>query len=202
MEKGSATVMIGVGGWEHEAFDQCFYPRAGAGSLEKLSYYTRFFETVEVRPAFWDDAISAEDAMRWVDAVKESKHFLINVKLHQSFTHKRELKPQSARQIRGVLQALAQHDRLGALLMQFPYSFTNTSANRFHLIRLAEVFAGYPMRVEFRHDSWNQASTWDILQEHSVSLVNAPDGECSVHSTLIDALSGVWVMGAKKIRCG
>ncbi|HCV43185.1 MAG TPA: hypothetical protein DGH68_06850 [Bacteroidetes bacterium] len=36
-------------------------------------------------------------------------------------------------------------------------------------MKLAELFAGYPMHVEFRHDSWNQPSTWELLQEHSLS---------------------------------
>jgi uncharacterized protein YecE (DUF72 family) len=172
MEKGRVTYLIGVGGWEHEAFDQCFYPRAGTSSMEKLNYYARFFETVEVRPSFWDDTLTAEDATQWVNAVKESKQFLINVKLHQSFTHKRELKPQLARQVRGILQELAKHDRLGALLMQFPYSFTNTSAHRYHLVKLGELFSGFPLHVELRHESWNQPSLPGFLGEADLCPVS------------------------------
>jgi len=172
MEKGAVSYLVGIGGWEHEAFDHCFYPGDCTGSLEKLSYYARFFDTVEVRPTFWDDTLTSKDASRWLDAVKESRHFLFNVKLHQSFTHKKELRPQSARHVRGILQELAKQDRLGALLVQFPYSFTNTSAHRFHLVKLGEVFSGFPIHVEFRHESWNQPTLPTFLAESGVVSVS------------------------------
>jgi uncharacterized protein YecE (DUF72 family) len=167
MNKAATTV--GIGGWEHDVLDQCFYPAQHMDSLQKLAYYSRVFDTVEVRAAFWDDTLTAEDAQRWIQAVRENRRFTFNVKLHSSFTHKKVIKPNTARNVRSVLHELLKADRLGTLLIQFPYSYTNTSANRFHLVKLAEVFAGYPMHVEFRHDSWNQASTWELLQEHSLS---------------------------------
>ena len=114
MEKGAVTYLVGIGGWEHDAFDQCFYPRSSADSLEKLNYYARFFDTVEVRPTFWDDTLASDDAAKWIDAAKENKRFLFNIKLHQSFTHKKELKPETARRVRGILQELAKSERLGA----------------------------------------------------------------------------------------
>jgi uncharacterized protein YecE (DUF72 family) len=53
MEKGRGLV-IGVGGWEHEVFDECFYLRPRLESMEKLRQYAQFFDAVEVRPTFWD----------------------------------------------------------------------------------------------------------------------------------------------------
>jgi uncharacterized protein YecE (DUF72 family) len=172
MEKRSVAYLVGIGGWEHEAFDKCFYPSGGGDGLEKLRYYARFFETVEVRPTFWDDTLAAEDAARWVDAVVDNRRFLFNIKLHLSFTHKKELKPVMARQVRGVLQELAKNDRLGALLMQFPYSFTNTSAHRFHILKLGELFSGFPVHVELRHESWNHGSMMNFLAETGLHLVS------------------------------
>ncbi len=32
MEKGQVNYVIGIGGWEHEAFDECFYPHGGLTS--------------------------------------------------------------------------------------------------------------------------------------------------------------------------
>lgn len=173
MEKGSATYRIGIGGWEHEAFDGCFYPRLGGESLEKLRFYARFFDIVEVRPTFWDDTLGATNALQWVNAVSGNRRFLLNVKLHRSFTHKRELNLQSARRMRGILQELEKHDRLGAVLVQFPYSFTNTSAHRFHMVKLAQLFAGFPLHAEFRHESWNQQTLESFLAETSVGVVSA-----------------------------
>lgn len=171
MRKQVTTYNIGVGGWEHEVLEGCFYPSQGTDSLDKLFYYSRVFDTVEVRATFWDESLTEEDALKWIQAVRENRRFTFNVKLHSSFTHKKIIRPHITRNVRGLLHALLKADRLGTLLMQFPYSFTNTSANRFHLEKLAQVFAGYPMHVEFRHNSWNQASTWDLLSEHGLSTV-------------------------------
>jgi uncharacterized protein YecE (DUF72 family) len=70
-----------------------------------------------------------------------------------------------------LLHVLEGEGRLGGLLAQFPYSFTNTSANRFAVIRLAEVFRGFPLHVEFRHASWHQGISF--LEEHRIQVVSA-----------------------------
>lgn len=173
MEAKAITCRIGIGGWEHEEFDRCFYPSAGSDSLEKLRYFARFMDTVEVRPTFWDDTLTVNDAEQWAAAVSENRRFLFNVKLNHSFTHKRELNLQSTHRIRGILQELARKDRLGALLVQFPYSYTNTSAHRFHLVKLGQLFSGFPIHVEFRHESWNQPNLGSFLAEASLSSVAA-----------------------------
>ena len=174
MNNAATTYRIGIGGWEHDVLDQCLYPSPGMDSSEKLACYSAVFDTVEVRATFWDDTLAEDDAHKWVQAVRDNRRFIFNVKLHSSFTHKNSIKPGVTRNVRGVLHTLFSADRLGTLLMQFPYSFTNTHANRMHLVKLADVFAGYPIHVEFRHDSWNQAQTWDLLREYSLGLA-CPD---------------------------
>jgi len=164
---------LGIGGWEHETFDDCFYPRAGYSSLQKLTYYSTFFSSVEVRATFWDESLSSSDARGWSEAVSGNGEFLFLVKLHSLFTHRREFRPGATRNTRGILQELARHNRLGGLLMQFPYSFTNTSSNRFHLTKLAELFRGFPLFVELRHASWNQRGLPGLLQDVGLSPVNA-----------------------------
>lgn len=173
MEKGQVTYLVGIGGWEHDVLDDCFYPHAGLSPVEKLSYYAGFFETVEIRPTFWDETLKAEDAELWLEAVAHARTFLFNVKLHASFTHKRTVKRDVAKNTTGILQLLQDRQKLGALLMQFPYEFTNTSSNRLHLARLAEIFRGFPVHVEFRHDSWQSPSLRNFLAENFLFPVNA-----------------------------
>ena len=173
MEKGQVNYLVGVGGWEHEVLDDCFYPLAGLTQTEKLSYYAGFFETTEVRQTFWDETLNAEDAKPWVETVAGSKTFLFNVKLNGSFTHKKTVKRDVAKNTIGMLQYLQEKQRLGALLMQFPYAFTNTSSNRIHLARLAEIFRGFPVHVELRHDSWQTPAQKNFLAENFLFPVNA-----------------------------
>ena len=173
MEKRAVTYTVGIGGWDHAAFDACFYPKANMDSLERLSFYSRFFDTVEVRATFWDESLGEPDAQRWIDAVAGNKRFTFNLKLHSLFTHKKLFKPQVTRNIRGMLQELARAGRLGALVAQFPYAFTNTSANRFHLVKLGEIFRGFPVHVELRHESWNQPTLMNFLSENLLAPIHA-----------------------------
>jgi len=173
MESEKHIVRVGMGGWEHEVFDACFYPRGGMTSAEKLDFYARLFRTVEVRAAFWDDTLTAEDARAWAGAVAGAPGFLFNIKLHSSFTHGKIIRPELARRVREILQALHRQERLGSLLVQFPYAFTNTGSNRQHVVKLAEAFAGYPLHVEFRHQSWNQEGLTSFLEDHALGLVGA-----------------------------
>lgn len=166
-------VAIGTGGWEHEVFDTCLFPVPGMSPAEKLHSYAQYFDTVEVRATFWDDTLDANDARTWREAVSGNRRFTFNVKLHSSFTHKLELHSHRTVRVRGVLQELARADRLGALLLQFPYSFTNTGKNRFHLIKLSQIFGGFPMAVEFRHASWDEKGTRGLLEESGLTPANA-----------------------------
>jgi len=173
MENGKRIVRVGMGGWEHEVLDACLYPRAGMSSAEKLACYARSFQAVEVRATFWDDALTADDAREWTSAVADAPGFVFNVKLHSSFTHGKLIPPELTRTVREILLALHRNDRLGSLLVQFPYSFTNTGSNRHHVVRIAEAFAGYPLHVEFRHQSWNQEGLTTFLEEHGLGIVGA-----------------------------
>jgi uncharacterized protein YecE (DUF72 family) len=173
MEKGEVNYLIGIGGWEHEVLDGCFYPGPNLTTTEKLAYYAGFFQTTEVRPTFWDSALKGEDAKPWIDAVAHTRSFLFNVKLHSLFTHKRTVVRDVAKNTLGILRLLQEHQRLGGLLMQFPYEYTNTSSNRLHLARLGEIFRDYPVHVELRHDSWLTPSLRNFLAENRLVPVNA-----------------------------
>jgi uncharacterized protein YecE (DUF72 family) len=169
---GSRNIAIGLGGWEHEILDRCFYHDAARSSLEKLAFYAAYFDFTEVRASFWDDSLTLRDAEDWVSAVGSNRRFKFGIKLHQSFTHKREVTPRTTRGVREILHGLARHNRLAGLLAQFPYSFTNTGSTRFHLVKLGEIFSGFPVFVELRHSSWDNGSLRHFLADNLLQPVN------------------------------
>jgi uncharacterized protein YecE (DUF72 family) len=173
MSNLAGAIRIGTGGWEHDAYDEAFYGSGNLTTSQKLSFYARHFSTVEVRQTFWDADLGSADAADWCAAVQDARDFRFHVKLHSSFTHRRDLSSAVAANIRGMLQAMARRDRLGSLLVQFPYACTNTSRNRYHLQTLAQLFAGFPISVEFRHESWRFPGLQDLLRENSLTLVSA-----------------------------
>ena len=74
---------------------------------------------------------------------------------------------------RALLDTLQRRNRLGAVLAQFPFSYTATGANRFHLEKLAATFRDYPLHIELRHASWDQPSLPGMLEELGVAPVQA-----------------------------
>jgi uncharacterized protein YecE (DUF72 family) len=70
------------------------------------------------------------------------------------------------------LDAIASEGRLGALLIQFPVSFKNTSLNREYLDRLLRQFIEYPRVVEVRDSSWNNPDTLTAFTQKNVGFCN------------------------------
>jgi len=61
---------------------------------------------------------------------------------------------------------------LGAVLMQFPWSFRNTPENRTYISQLRERFPEYPLVLEVRHASWNEPQILDLLEQLDLGLCN------------------------------
>jgi len=76
------------------------------------------------------------------------------------------------RMAREGLESLAATGKFGALLIQFPVSFKNTSLNREYLETLLRQFIEYPRAVEVRHSTWNNPDTIAYFAERNVSFCN------------------------------
>jgi len=75
-------------------------------------------------------------------------------------------------EVRAGLDPLAEAGRLGALLLQFPWSFRNQEENREWLRDLVRAFQAYPLVVEVRHISWNEPEFYAELAKERVGIVN------------------------------
>jgi uncharacterized protein YecE (DUF72 family) len=76
------------------------------------------------------------------------------------------------RQARAALDTLHAGDRLGAVLLQFPWRFRRTPENREWLGDLVAAFTELPLVVEVRHDSWLVPEFFESLTERKVGFVN------------------------------
>jgi uncharacterized protein YecE (DUF72 family) len=178
-------VRIGTAGWSYKDWDGVFYPPGMQRRKQHpLEYLARFFDTTEINTSFYGP-LKPELAKLWCRKVEAvNKNFLFTAKLYRAFTHSPMslLEPTSAASIRPTdedesrtregLDALASEGRLGALLIQFPVSFKNTSLNREYLDRLLRQFIEYPRVVEVRHSSWNDAETLATFAQKNVGFCN------------------------------
>jgi uncharacterized protein YecE (DUF72 family) len=176
---------IGTAGWSYKDWDGIFYPPGmRLRKQHPLEYLARFFDTTEINTSFYGP-LKPELAKLWCKKVEAvNKSFLFTAKLYRAFTHSPMslMEPTSAASIRPTdedeirtregLDAIANEGRLGALLIQFPVSFKNTSLNREYLERLLRQFIEYPRVVEVRHSSWNDADTLASFTQNNVGFCN------------------------------
>ncbi len=182
-------IRIGTAGWSYKDWDGIFYPSGMSSGMSRrkqhpLEYLARFFDTTEINTSFYGP-LKPEWAKLWCRKVAAvNKNFLFTAKLYRAFTHSpiAVMEPTSAATIRPTdddeartregLDAIANEGRLGALLIQFPVSFKNTSLNREYLDRLLRQFIEYPRVVEVRHSSWNDAATLAAFTQKDVGFCN------------------------------
>jgi uncharacterized protein YecE (DUF72 family) len=172
MEAHRGAVYIGMGGWDLEPFSKVFYPPRPKKGFRKLEYYSQFFDSVEVNATFYNTSLTPDHARRWLDDVSANKEFVFTVKLFQGFTHTYAATYNDVRAVHHMLEPLVDAGKLGGLLIQFPYSFTNISERRMYLMQLAKAFHPHRLFVEVRHNSWNSPLMYNFFQENKLHLVN------------------------------
>jgi len=179
------SIRIGTAGWSYKDWEGIFYPPGmRQRKVHPLQYIARFFDTAEINTSFYGP-LKPELARLWSKKVAAiNPRFLFTAKLYRAFTHSpiAVMEPTSAATIRPTdedeiktregLDALANDGMLGALLIQFPVSFKNTSLNREYLERLLRQFIEYPRVVEVRDSSWNNPETLAEFARQNVAFCN------------------------------
>jgi uncharacterized protein YecE (DUF72 family) len=182
---GHPSIRIGTAGWSYKDWEGIFYPPGmRQRRVHPLEYLARFFDTAEINTSFYGP-LKPELAKLWSKRVAAvNRRFLFTAKLYRAFTHSpiAVMEPTSAATIRPTdedeiktregLDAIANEGKLGALLIQFPVSFKNTSLNREYLERLLRQFIEYPCVVEVRESSWDNPETLAEFARRNVAFCN------------------------------
>ena len=178
-------IRIGTAGWSYKDWDGILYPpEVTRKKIHPVEFLARFFDVIEINTSFYGH-IRPELGRLWSrKAGAVNPGFVFTAKLHRSFTHSplAVMEPTSAasirqndadeRMAREGLDSLASEGKLGALLIQFPVSFKNTSLNREYLEQLLRQFIEYPRVVEVRHESWNRPETIAEFMRANVGFCN------------------------------
>lgn len=173
MNDSVATVRVGPAGWSYEDWKSIVYPPHMPKILHPLSLLCQWFDTVEVNVSFYRP-LPRQHAVSWLKKVEPNERFRFTAKLWERFTHQRDTEPtqDDAKAVCDGLDLLAREGRLGALLVQFPWSFKRTPENRLWLERILDTFADYPLALEVRHASWDRPEVYEALSERNVAFCN------------------------------
>ena len=204
---GKADIRVGTSGWSYPsgkgAWNGIFYPAQpsrrprGTPKFDELAFYAEHFNTVEVNSSFYRvPAVTA--VKKWAE--RTPADFEFSLKLYQKFTHPdmfakatggdpSRLGRKDVDEFRAAIAPLAEADKLGALLAQFPASFKNEPESRAYLEWLLESFREYPVAVELRHRSWSEqpAETAALLSafEAALAQIDEPKFRTSIRQDLL-----------------
>jgi uncharacterized protein YecE (DUF72 family) len=167
------TVRFGPAGWDYPDWKGKVYPVPKPKGFDPLRYLADYFGTIEINSTFYRPA-TAQVARGWVQRVADHGNFRFTAKLYKRFTHERGTAwtREEVDAVREGLDPLADAGKLGALLLQFPWSFRNLEPNREWLRDLGRAFQDYPLVVEVRHISWNQPEFYAELAAERIGIVN------------------------------
>jgi len=149
------------------------YPPHMPKSIHPLTLLSAWFDTVEVNSTFYRPA-EAKYCVSWLKKTDSNARFRFTLKLWERFTHQRETEfsQDDVRLFCDGIDPLAREGRLGAILVQFPWSFKRTSENRAWLARVIDAFSAYPLAVEIRHASWDRPEVYEAFARRGVAFCN------------------------------
>ena len=171
MSPNAATIRFGPAGWSYDDWNGIVYPAHRPHGFHEAEYLANFFDTIEINTTFYHPP-RAEISRSWIRRVQHNPNFRFTAKLWQRFTHDRTTSQQDERVFKQGVEPLLEAGLLGALLMQFPWSFKNNKENREYVGGLVMQFMEFPLVLEVRHESWNTPEVYRMLHELGVGFCN------------------------------
>jgi uncharacterized protein YecE (DUF72 family) len=168
----ASQIYLGTSAFTAAGWDTAFYP-AGMKSADYLTYYATKFQAVEIDSTFYATPAPAT-VTRWKNKTPEG--FIIAAKVPQIITHEKCLLDCDDDFAQFIETISLLGDRLGPLLLQFPYfnSSAFQSGVQF-LSRLKAFFKKLPkdkkFAIEIRNKWWIKPQFLDVLREHNVAFV-------------------------------
>lgn len=164
-------IFVGPAGWSYADWNGILYPAHRPRDFHEATYLAQFFDTIEINTSFYQP-LRPSFAEQWIERVAGNPRFVFTAKLWKRFTHEDGGTGQEERAVHEGFAPLAAAGKLGAVLLQFPYSFHRSEENTARLRELFQRFGGYRLVVEIRHNSWNQAEFFHLLRERGVGFCN------------------------------
>ncbi len=168
----SATLRFGTAGWSFDDWKGIVYPERKPRGFDPLVFISGYLDTIEINSTFYHPP-PEKNCRAWLSKTERLKDFKFTAKLWQRFTHEREpFGKEEVKTFRSGMDMMLDAGKLGALLVQFPWSFRNTGENRKWLDGVFSAFSDYPLVLEVRHASWNTEEVYEYLAGRGVGFVN------------------------------
>ena len=172
------NLRCGPSGWNYPHWQDTVYDDPAAHGRHRIEFLARYFDALEIDTTS-HQFIRPEVARLWAAKAAPFPRFLFSVKLHRMFTHERKIEKHAVAAFRDGVLPLRRADRLGCVLMQFPWSFRFTVENREYLIQLRRAFHEFPLVAEMRHGSWTSEEALGTLIDYRIGFCNIDQAQFS-----------------------
>jgi uncharacterized protein YecE (DUF72 family) len=167
-----ARILVGTAGWSYADWCGHVYPERAPAGFDPLRLLAAHFDLVEINVSFYR-LPRPEVVTGWLRRVRDREHFRFLLKAPRDWTH---VAPDQAPAPAGPFVALARElaaaGRLGAVLLQFPWSLRAGAAARARIGTLRDRLPGLPVAVEVRHGSFADPDWAPWLLAHECLPVN------------------------------
>ena len=166
-----SNIRCGTAGWSYPHWNGVVYAKAKPRGFHALEFVSAYFDSVEINSSFYQP-LRPEVARLWLKKTEHNPRFFFTAKLHRRFTHDRTLDPAEVAQFKEGLWPLRNANRLGCLLMQFPWTFRFTEENRDWFVALRRAFHEFPLVAEMRHSTWMSEEALGVFMDYRVGFCN------------------------------
>jgi uncharacterized protein YecE (DUF72 family) len=165
------NLYVGTVSWSKQDWVGSFYP-ANLKPPQFLEAYTRAFRTVEIDATFYSIP-QRSTVSGWRDRTPDG--FVFAAKIPRVITHQKVLSD-CQKELSSFLKTVEiLGDKLGPLLLQFPYFNKNAFASREQFDKLLRPFLdslpkAFRFAVEIRNKNWISWDFLELLRERSVGF--------------------------------
>jgi uncharacterized protein YecE (DUF72 family) len=164
-------IRVGPAGWSYKDWEGIVYPLQPR-RLDQLTYLAGYFDTIEINSTFYRPC-STKTAESWIRRTAGNPAFKFTAKVLQAFTHEGKAGDQAlVAEWKEGIGPIFEAGKLGAVLVQFPWSFKNEPASREYLVRIIEAFTELKPVLEFRHSSWDDEEVLGMLRQFRAAVCN------------------------------
>ena len=133
-------IRIGPAGWSYADWEGIVYPREKSKGFDHLVYLSRYFDTIEINTTFYRPP-TQKMTDSWIRRTSHNPQFQFTAKLWQKFTHEAgKIAASDVNLYKEGMSPLFDSGKLGAVLVQFPWSFKNEDASKTWLDNVINTF--------------------------------------------------------------
>jgi uncharacterized protein YecE (DUF72 family) len=170
----AAVVRVGTAGWSYPDWETIVYPAGAPRRMDRLGLLASLFDVIEINTFFYRLPEEAQVAS-WARRVRDRPRFRFTVKAWQALTHGAPAPPEVKEPVATFaarMRPLLEAERLGAVLLQFPYRLRPSPEAWDGLEQLAGSLAGLPLVAEFRRAAWAEPGCLARLRGLGIGFCN------------------------------